>query len=179
MAKGKAIGNSEERRIAKYLTKWASGQDKTYIFWRCPSSGAIGSILEDNGELCGDIIAIRPEGTFLTSIFSIEVKRNYPNSSFNSFMKKNKNDEILSFWKQSCHDANKANKHPMLIYTKTRHNSLIGITLDVLNKLPKRLLTKRRLTIGLEDDILPQCIFFDLDDFFEIVMPDDIKNLKG
>ncbi len=178
MASGKSIGNNEERRIAKYLTKWVSGQDKNYIYWRCPSSGAIGSVLEGNGDLCGDIIAIKQEGTFLTSKFSIEVKRNYPNSSFNSFMKKNKNDEILSFWKQACNDANKANKHPMLIYTKLRHNSLIGITNIVLDQLPLELAKKRRLTIGLEDDILPLCNFFDMDDFFSVVTPNDIKKVN-
>lgn len=180
MAKnGKAIGNMEERKIAKYLTQWATGQVKDYVYWRCPSSGAIGTILEGNGDLCGDIIAIKPEGTFLTALFSIEVKRNYPNSSFNSFMKKNKSDDILSFWKQTCDGATKSKKHPMLIYTKIRHNTLIGISTEVNIQLPKELMLKRRLTIGLEDDILPECIFYDMDEFFSIIKPEHIKLIKG
>lgn len=177
MANGKAIGNSEERKVAKYLTQWATGQSKDYVFWRCPSSGAIGTILEGNGDLCGDIIAIKSEGLFLTSKFSIEVKRNYPNSSFNSFMKKNKNDEIYSFWKQTCDGANKGNKYPMLFYTKTRHNTLIGIPSNLVNEINLMLNEKRRLTIGFEDGIFTPCTFFDMDDFFSIVKPENIKQL--
>jgi len=177
MANGKAIGNSEERKVAKYLTLWATGQSKDYVFWRCPSSGAIGTILEGNGDLCGDIIAIKQEGLFLTSKFSIEVKRNYPNSSFNSFMKKNKNDEILSFWKQTCDGAVKGCKQPMLFYTKTRHNTLVGINDNIVDSLKKDLRQKRRLTMGVEDDNLVPCTFFDVEDFFGLVQPQDIKDL--
>lgn len=179
MAKnGKAIGSNEERRIAKYLTEWATGQKKEYVYWRTPSSGAIGTILEGNGELCGDIIAIKPEGIFLTAVFSIEIKKNYPNSSFNKFMKKNKNDEIVSFWTQTCEGATKANKNPMLIYTKSNHNTLIGIEDSLLTKLPEELQSLRRLTIYMEDDILPSCTFMDMGEFFSVVKPENIKELK-
>lgn len=178
MAKnGKAIGSGEERRIAKYLTKWVSGQDKDYIFWRCPSSGAIGTILEENGELCGDIIAIKQTGAFLTGKFSIEIKRNYPKSSFNSFMKKNKSDDIYSFWEQTCTGAKKAKKNPMLIYTKTRHNSLVGVPLGVVEELDCGLDEFRTLTISFEDGKLPSCMFFDLDEFFGTVTPERMEQL--
>lgn len=177
MANGKAIGNKGEREICDMLSKWCGGSPKEKIFWRCPNSGAIGTILEDNGTLCGDIIAIKKEGAFLTSKFAIEVKRNYPNSSFNKFMSNNKNDDIYNFWKQTCEAATKAEKEPMLFYTKTRHNTLLGIPYKLVSKIKNGLESKKRLTIHFESDIFTPCTFFDAKEFFSIVNPDDIKEL--
>jgi len=177
MANGKSIGNKGEREICELLSKWCGASSKEKIFWRCPNSGAIGTILEDNGTLCGDIIAIKKEGAFLTSRFCIEVKRNYPNSSFNKFMTNNKNDDIYNFWKQTCEAANKANKLPMLFYTKTRHNTLLGVTDEIVN-MKNELLSKKRLTIHFEESMFPSCTFFDAKEFLSLVKPQDIKELK-
>ena len=118
MAKGKGKGSLWERDIAKTLTKWLTGKEKPYVWWRMPGSGAIATISEENKELSGDIMPLRPEGAFLTDKFSIEAKTGYPSSSFHKHLKGVKNDEIRLFWEQCCGDANRASKLPMLIYKK-------------------------------------------------------------
>ena len=170
---GKAKGSAYEREIAKTLTKWCSGQDKEYWFWRSPSSGAVSTITEGNGEIAGDIIALKPEGTFLTSKFSIEVKVGYPTSNFHKHLKKVKNDEIRDFWSQCCNDADRADKLPMLIYKKKQYNALIGVSVinDKLKEIPSLI-----MTWGDYND-LPICHFFDLEEFLNTVTPEDIKNL--
>lgn len=173
MAKGKGKGSTWERDVAKLMTKWLTGTEKPYVWWRMPGSGAIATISEENKELSGDIMCLRPEGAFLTDKFSIECKTGYPTSSFHKHLKGVKNDEVKAFWIQSCGDADRASKLPMLIYKKKQYNALIGVT--VLNdKL--RELQSITLTWG-EDVDLPTCHFFDLEEFLATVSPEDIKTL--
>ena len=170
---GKAKGSAFERDVAKILTKWSSGQNKEYWFWRSPSSGAVSTINEGNGEISGDIIAIKPEGTFLTSKFSIEVKVGYPTSNFHKHLKKVKNDEIRSFWYQCVYDASRAEKLPMLIYKKKQYNALIGIS--VINE---KLNGISSITMTWDDhEDLPSCHFYDFEEFLTVITPEDIKNL--
>ncbi len=170
---GKSKGSAFEREIAKTLTKWCSGQDKEYWFWRTPSSGAISTITQGNGELSGDIIALLPEGTFLTSKFSIEVKVGYPNSNFHKHLKGVKNDEIRLFWEQCCGDAERSKKSPMLIYKKKQYNTLIGISYlnSKLGEIPYI-----QLNWGELYD-LPKIYLFDMEEFLCTISPEDIKNL--
>src|SRR5574343_1296923 len=104
----KAKGSGFERDIAKFLTEWLTGQSKEYYFWRSPASGGITTILEENGTIAGDIIALKPEATKLTNEYSIECKTGYPQSSFHKCMKVEKDDEITLCWKQACEAARKS-----------------------------------------------------------------------
>ena len=167
---GKAKGSAFEREIAKLFTLWASGQSKEYWYWRSPSSGAVATITDGNGDISGDLIALKPEGTFLTSKYSIEIKTGYPNSSFHKHLKGVKTDEIRDFWKQCCFDASKAEKRPMLIYQKKQFNTLIGIStvIDKLKYIPS-------LTMTFGADILLPCHFYDLSEFLNIITPEDIE----
>lgn len=50
-----------------------------------------------NPDISGDIIAVKPEAQFFTKFFSIELKKGYPNASFDLVLKNNKEDEIRDF----------------------------------------------------------------------------------
>jgi hypothetical protein len=49
------------------------------------------------GEFSGDIYAVRPEGQFLTSVFSLELKNGYDGASIDLFLKNNKSDDLKAF----------------------------------------------------------------------------------
>jgi len=83
----KAKGSSFEREIAKFFTNWLTGQSKEYYFWRSPSSGAVSTISQANGEISGDIIALKPEGGVLTGKWSVEIKTGYPIVLFINILK--------------------------------------------------------------------------------------------
>jgi hypothetical protein len=120
MAKGKGKGSSQERAIARKLTMWASGQEKDLWYWRSPSSGATFTANLDSKVMAGDIIALKPEASPLTNLFSIEIKCGYPNTDMFQFFKSKCKFNIEQFWKQCCNDAFKADKYPMLFYKKDR-----------------------------------------------------------
>lgn len=172
MAKGKGKGSMWERDVSKALTKWLTGKEKPYVWWRSPSSGAMATISEENKEISGDIIALRPEGAFLTDKFSIECKVGYPQSNFHKHLKKIKNDEIREFWTQAVNDAAKGDKLPMLIYKKKQYNALIGVSVinTKLDVLPS-------ITMNFVQADLPTVHFYDMEDFLAVMSPEDIKNL--
>jgi hypothetical protein len=168
-------GSAWEREVAKLLTTWLTGKPKPYVWWRMPSSGAMATISEENKELSGDIMAMRPEGAFLTDKYSLECKVGYPSSSFHKHLKGVKNDEIKGFWKQACDDANKADKKPMLIYKKKLHNALIGIE---EGDFAVQLSYLSSITMKFDlDSPLPSVSFYDMEEFFKAVSPDDVRNI--
>lgn len=166
MANGKAKGSAWEREIAKALTMWVTGKEKPYVFWRSPSSGALATISQSL-DTSGDIIAIRPEGKFLTDIYSIEAKNGYPAASFDKHLKKTKNNDIESFWKQCVSDAEKAGKMPMLIFKKKGCQPIVGIIADVGNLK----------YISLKFITLPTVRFYDFYNFLESVKPENIGSI--
>lgn len=171
-----AKGSTWEREVAKTLTVWLTGTPKPYVWWRMPSSGAMATISEENKELSGDIMPMRPEGAFLTDKYSIECKVGYPSSSFHKHLKGVKNDEITDFWKQCNRDADLADKKPMLIYKKKMQNSLIGIEegdyVVQLSGIPNI-----TMKFGIDID-LPDVSFYDMTDFFRLVSPDDVRKIN-
>jgi hypothetical protein len=168
-------GSNWERDIAKFLTKWASGKEKPYVFWRAPGSGSMATLSEENKEISGDIVALRIEGAFLTDKYSIEAKNGYPNANFHKHLKSNKNDEIKSFWEQCCRDAFNANKRPLLILRKKGYNAIVGISCnEIINKIKDL----NSISMAFENEYLPSVCFFDMKSFFDRITPDDIRKLK-
>lgn len=168
MRKGgqKSKGSNFERQICKYLTKWMSGQDKDYWVYRSPSSGAMATIVKQK-NLSGDIIAVDSRAEYFMKNVSLECKDGYPSSSFNGLMKKNKSDEITSFWTQAVGDAKKGEREPILIYHKKLHNILVGVRYEFFKHyFESTLSSKRHLKINFDDGILPSVVFLDIDDFF-------------
>lgn len=173
-----AKGSQFERDNAKFLTKWVSGKEKPYIYWRTPSSGAMATLSEENKELSGDLHAIRIEGAFLTDRFSIELKTGYTQASFDKHLKCNKSDPIESFWNQCVIGALMNDKHPMLIYRKKGMSTVfLGVTPIILDHF-NELVDLRSVTLNFgKDSPLPTLIFFDRNAFFDTIGPDRMKQL--
>jgi hypothetical protein len=175
-----AKGGSFEREVAVDLTKWLTGKKKPYVFWRMPGSGGLATIHEECVDLSGDIRSLKPYSEFMTNRFSIECKTGYPRTNFWQLFKKIKHFDIKDFWMQTCRDAEKAGKYPMLIFRKLGQKKVVcirdledlSLTFEIseLRNLPT--LTVR---FGCE---LPPMVVYDFVDFFKLVCPDDIKKLQ-
>jgi len=168
-------GSAFEREISRYLTKWVTGNDKPYLYWRMPGSGMIATVSEENKELSGDIISLRIEGAFLTDKFSIECKTGYISADFWKTLKNNKNDELKLFWKQALFAGNKTNKSAIIIFRKKGLKPIIGIDPDYFKNMTK-IFKLNSVTLTFEEE-LPRLTFFDMDTFFECVSPEDIKRI--
>lgn len=175
---GSSKGGMFERDISRYLSKWAGAPEKELFFWRSGGSGSVSTISKCNAELSNDIVAIKTEGKFLTNIFSIELKKGYPDSSLDKHLKKNKNNSIRDFWVQANQGANKNNREAMLIYGKKGLNPWCGISLHMFEilKFEQYGLPYMIMSFGKEFN-LPVLVFIDIDDFFTLITPDQIKAL--
>jgi hypothetical protein len=177
MSNGKAKGSGFERDIAKFLTKYVTGQDKPLCFWRSPSSGILGTIAESM-DASGDIIALRPEGVPITQLFSIEIKTGYEDVDLLKMFKSNKNNTLESFWKQCIRDARKAEKYGLLIFRKKGYNVIIGIENNVVIMLKKQKVElPKSIIINFNND-LPDMVMYSMEDFFNCVKIENIKKLK-
>ncbi len=168
-------GGNFEREVSKTLTRWLSGTEKPYLFWRMPGSGGLATIHEENRGLSGDIRALHPDAEFLTDRFSIECKTGYPRASFWQHFKAVKHNILKDFWEQAVRDAYKAEKTPMLIYRKKGKQRIVGICeadrvglYNLLDPLPS-------LTLRFELAEFPQVTFYDFDQFLEAVSPEDLR----
>jgi hypothetical protein len=174
---GKAKGSGWERDVSKILTKWISGKESPYLFWRSPSSGVLQTISKYKENTSGDIISLSPETDFFCSLFSIEAKIGYPDADFFKFFKDMKNDEIKSFWEQATTDALKSGKKAMLIFKKKNKNILLAIDTEVAGHLSEITELPKCLILNYKNDLLCP-IFFDMIEFFDKVKPEHIKQLK-
>lgn len=173
-----AKGGDFERDRAKFLTKWLIGKTKPYMFWRMPASGGLATIHEECAGLAGDIRSLHPDAEFLTDCFCIECKTGYPRTSFWQFFKKIKNFPIEQFWIQTCNES--GDKLPMLIYRKKGNKPIVGLEGNALSELCEitRIDELRCIELrwGEKSELTPVC-FFDMNDFFSMVEPDDIKEM--
>ena len=169
-----AKGGQFERDVSKFLTKWLTGKEKPFSFWRQDASGGLATIHSENTHLTGDITYLRPEAKFLIDIFSIECKVGYPNTSFWQHFNKTKFN-IEDFWIQTLTDAKKSDKHPMLIYRKKGRKWIVGINKYVRDKLSMLLKDYNSITIKWSKDI-EDCILYDFNSFF-IITPEQMKEI--
>lgn len=175
-----AKGGSFEREVSVDLTIWLTGKRKPYVYWRMPGSGGLATIHEECKDLTGDIRAIKPYAQFLTDKFSIECKTGYPKTNFWQLFKKIKKFDIKDFWQQTCRDADKSDKYPMLIFRKKGQQKVVCIRdLEDLNltfKIPE---LRQLPTLGVRfGENLPAMVVYDFQDFFNLVNPKDIKELE-
>ena len=170
-------GGDFERDVAKDLTLWLTGKKKPYKFWRMPGSGGLATIHEECVDLSGDIRSLDSDGEFLTDIFSIECKNGYPKTSFWQHFKNIKHFNIKEFWIQCCNDAFKSDKKPMLVYRKKGRKPIVGI--DYTTFVDIEMITKLSSVILNWNDELDSVVLFDYKDFFEMVKPDNIKEIFG
>jgi hypothetical protein len=169
-----AKGGNFERDISKALTRWLSGVEKPYMYWRMPSSGGLATIHEECRGLSGDIRALHPDAEFLTDAFSIECKTGYPRVTFWQLFKCLKNFELMEFWRQACGDAERGAKKPMLVYRKKGNNVIFGISEDdstLFEELCDDLGNKNRISMRFCNIELPTVVFYDFNEFFDMVTP--------
>lgn len=174
MAKNR--GSLFERDVAKYLSKWLTGSERPYQFWRSPGSGSLGTIYTENVDLKGDIIPI--ESTLKQWWpFCVECKNGYKLTSFWQHFTSIK-FAMEDFWRQTTEETPE-DKLPMLIYRKKGRRIVIGINRYVHERLNIKLKGLNYVMVcwgkesGLED-----CVLYDMNQFFDIIKPNDIKNIN-
>jgi len=171
-------GGDFEREVSKTFTKWLTGLEKPYKYWRMPGSGGLATIHEECSTLSGDIRALSSDAEFLTDCFSIECKTGYPGTSFWQHFKNIKTFHIKAFWQQCLNDAYKGGKRPMLIYRKKGKQIILGICKPdkiIMETLSDLLAATPSITMrfGLEE--MPEITFYDFQDFIQAVSPDIIR----
>lgn len=171
-------GGENERKIAKTLTKWLTGKNKPYMFWRQDASGGLATVHVENKHMTGDICSIHPDSEWFTNIFSIEAKTGYPKTSFWQHFSKAKFG-IEEFWLQALDDAKKSSKEPMLIYRKKGRKWIVGISNSVDDKLKTYLKKYNCLYIKWEDKDIRDCVLYDFDSFFTITPKQLKRKLYG
>jgi hypothetical protein len=175
-------GGAFERDISKFLTKWLTGKEKPFCFWRMPGSGSLSTIHEECMDLSGDIRAITKEAALFTEVFSIECKVGYPKTSFWQHFTDIKNFNIKDFWIQCCNDAKKSNKFPMLIYRKKNKTEIVGISGECyyyVQKIIPNISDIQSLVIKFnKEDNLDTLMFFNMKKFFELINMNTIKKLN-
>jgi len=172
-----AKGGSNEREVSKFLTKWLTGIEKPYMFWRQDASGGLATVHIENEHMTGDIKHLHPDSKFFTDIFSIECKTGYPKTSFWQHFIDTKFG-IEEFWEQAVNDSVKGSKNPMLIYRKKHRRRIVGINRFIRECLIDRIRGLNYIMIGWNNSF-QDCYLYDFEWFFEKVSPDDIKNIRG
>jgi hypothetical protein len=180
-----AKGGEFEREISKFLTKWLTGKQKPYKYWRQDASGGLATVHAENVHMSGDIKPLAKDAEFLTDIFSIECKTGYPKTSFWQHFTPTK-FALEEFWSQAIEDAR--DKYPMLIYRKLRRKPVIGINNITRNLFDSLIDSLNYVNVTWRQPIkcircnkvhdLEEIFLYDFNGFFDIVKPDHIKNLN-
>lgn len=117
MVNGKNKGSSYEREISKKLSLWLSEGKRDDILWRTQNSGGRFTIRRKKGidtqNQDGDITSTDPSAQFFSDIFTVELKR-YKDINLWSIIT-GKGGGLMSFWEQTCRQAESSNKIPILI----------------------------------------------------------------
>ncbi len=127
-----AKGGDFERLICRLLTKWITGEEKPEIFWRSATSGAKATQDAKAGhksKMGGDIVAIDEQGQWFTNAFSIECKNRADYGNLDQLLLKR--GEFLKWWEQTCKDADRADKAPLLIFKRVRGQVLVAYQEDL------------------------------------------------
>ena len=171
-------GPEFERVIAKFLTKWASGKEKPYWYWRLLGSGSVATVSEENKELSGDLHALKPEACFLTDRFSIECKTGYPQTKFHQHFKGIKTFKIEEFWEQTVRDARRSTKYPLMIFRRKGMKPIVGIDVVGYYQMGNQLKNVPFIMLGNFKGDLPPVYFYDMEVFFERITPEFVKQIE-
>lgn len=124
---GKAKGSAFERDICKQLSLWVSGGKREDCFWRSAMSGGRATVHLKRGanlaQHAGDITATHSMGERLTKLWFVECKRYRDLSIAPSLM--NGKGLLAGFWQVAMTEADKYDKHPMLIVKQDRMATLM------------------------------------------------------
>lgn len=120
---GKNKGASFERKIAKLFTKWFQENNLVGEFYRTPASGGLRWQKRDDviGDLC------TPEGFISTIECKCAESWKFRELFQKTVAKKSKHSPSIlgEYWYQSCSEAERANKLPILVFTKNHYPDYI------------------------------------------------------
>lgn len=107
-------GNTFQRNVAKILNTHFGTTD----FMPTPGSGAFATThkLPAHLQIYGDLITPK------NFAFTIEAKKGYNKENLGSIF--NPKSQLISFWKQTLRDSNKAGRSPLVIFQQDRKNTL-------------------------------------------------------
>lgn len=110
--RSKARGSTFERKIAKMFTDTFTDSPFAFVFHKVPASG--GLRWKNASNTIGDIVT--PENFRLV----IECKKHADIDYEVLFLErgKNKSSDLISFWHQSCEEATRAKREPLLVVEK-------------------------------------------------------------
>jgi len=133
---GKGKGSSFEREICVALSKWITHGEKIDCLWRSAMSGGRATVAKGKVRQVGDITAVAPEGHILTDFLYIECKH-LKDISFDSLIKQN--GPLLVIWQKTIVEAEKYNKHPILIFRQNHFPTVFcaGIAAIEYLQIPK------------------------------------------
>jgi hypothetical protein len=167
-------GGEFERYVSKFFTKWLTGKETPYFFWRMPASGGLATIYSENIDMAGDIRALKKESQFLLDLFCIECKTGYPKTSFWQFFSKT-NFKLKDFWSQVI-DETPIERYPMLIYRKKGRKPCVGINNNIRLRLID-MIEELDFIMFSWKDIKYQMFLYDFEDFWSKIKPNHIKNI--
>ena len=172
MAKS-AKGGTWERKIARTITMWISGQDTELYCWRTPGSGSMHSTANlSNKAMSGDLMPLKMESLPLFDVFSLECKNGYPGTNPLLTFGNMKTNDLRDFWVQAVRDATTSDKLPMLIYNPPgKRPALVGLSPEGISTHFNKascgastcVFTRFNKDLG-----LPDLFLFDMKEFFEI-----------
>lgn len=124
---GKLKGNKFQWKISKLLSLWWTNNERDDVFIPTGSSGARATNRFKQGKKTlnqdADITSVDSDGFQFIKKFSIECKF-YKKFSLNHLIYKN-NDDLSKWWLQASGDAERDNKHPLLILRQNNFPEII------------------------------------------------------
>lgn len=108
-------GAEFERKMSKRLSLWWTDGARNDIFWRGKGSGARFTQGTGSRHTSGDMVADDPIGQPLVGWFNFEFKHHRDFNLFEAIEPPTKTGKVRTFWEQTCNDAEKADKEPILI----------------------------------------------------------------
>lgn len=134
---GKAKGGQFERDICRELSLWWTGGRRDDIYWRTSTSGGRATSRAKKGKKThgqyGDIQATDPRGAPFLRLFTVELKRGYPQASPLELLDSpGKKSMWLEFLKQVKRDARRAGSpYWMLIHKRDRKETLVYLPWEI------------------------------------------------
>ena len=185
---GRSKGNAFERKISKRLSLWLSKGDSPDLFWRTAASGARStSRARTTGRgiesAAGDINATSSEAEAFTRLFSIECKTYKSLELEQLFFAQSLEQSIVGrFWLQTKRQAASVQRHPLLIAKQNARGELVLLPTPVY----ERVLAWGTMGGAKHKKKAPRSVYVEtgtiavlsLDDFLELLDPDDLEPMK-
>jgi hypothetical protein len=153
-------GANYERDICRRFSRWVTAMEREDVFWRSIMSGGRATISTKKGEIdlgkaytSGDICAIRPEGHFLLSQFTVECK-NYASFGIEVYLYGGQSSQFVKCWAQALDECRKRTQ-PLMCMKESRRGELMVTTWAGYEKL--------LLGVPRNRDLRVICHFPDLD----------------